>query len=504
VRFLLVLLLAAAGPLAAQGSPFVPLDHPLLPLAEYLIARGDVADPSPMIRPFRRADLIRAIEAAQLDPASPSGRIAASLRAAWSDPADPNWVRVAPRAGLDAFTSARRDLLHPAGDDGARFYADLALEGRFGPLVLVSRPAAENRLKGDPDWAGAGLQRRKSQAYRFVEGYLAAQFEHARLFFGQMDRNWGPVGALGLSVANAAYPRTDLGLSVVFRDLQFDVVAAGLTPMKASDGSIPDRLFLAHRLNVRVTRRLDLALWETGVLTGSAESPDLAFTNPMVLLSFPIQLGRADDRNAIIGGDLSWRIPGGIRVQGQAMIDDRWRRKADPQGTGEPAHPGRWALSGVLAGPLGGGAAWRASLGVISSLAYRTIDSTESFLDRGLGIGPTFPDQVTAGAAVQIPVRGRWLVTPDVVLLTQGEGRLDAPFPTGAALTATPELFLGRKATTLRLGATVSGGTERFQVDATGGYHHTTTADHVAGRTRTRFEGRLRVTVGLSRQGAIR
>ncbi|MBL8986021.1 MAG: hypothetical protein JNJ80_07110, partial [Gemmatimonadetes bacterium] len=66
MRFLLVLLLAAAGPLAAQGSPFVPLDHPLLPLAEYLIARGDVADPSPMIRPFRRADLIRAIEAAQL------------------------------------------------------------------------------------------------------------------------------------------------------------------------------------------------------------------------------------------------------------------------------------------------------------------------------------------------------------------------------------------------------------------------------------------------------
>ncbi len=503
MRRFLVLLLVAAGPLAAQGSPFVPLDHPLLPLAEYLIARGDVADPSPMVRPFRRADLVRAIAAASIPPTSPSGRIAATLVAAWSDRPEANWVRAAGRAGLDVFTSARRDLLHPAGGDGARFYADFALEGRFGPLVLVSRPAAENRLKDDPDWAGATLQRRKSQAYRFVEGYLAAQFEHARLFFGQMDRNWGPQGALGLSIANGGYPRTDLGVSVVFRDLQFDIVAGGLTPMKAADGSVPDRLFLAHRLNVRLTRRLDLALWETGVLTGSATSPDLAFTNPMVLLSFPIQQGQADDRNAIIGGDLSWRIPGGIRVQGQAMIDDRWRRKPDPQGTGEPAHPGRWALTGVLAGPLGAGAGWRAHLGMVSSLAYRTIDSTEAFLDRGLGIGPTFPDQVVAGAAVSVPIRGRWLVTPDLTVQAQGEGRIDAPFPSGAAFTATPELLIGRTATTVRFGASVSGGTDRLQVDATGGYHHTTSADHVAGRTRNRFEGRLRITVGLSRQGAI-
>src|SRR5512147_2093600 len=45
----------------AQASPFLPLDDPRLPLLEHLIARGDIEDPSPMVRPFRRADALRAL-----------------------------------------------------------------------------------------------------------------------------------------------------------------------------------------------------------------------------------------------------------------------------------------------------------------------------------------------------------------------------------------------------------------------------------------------------------
>jgi hypothetical protein len=49
---------------AAQASPNVPLDDPRLPLVEHLIARGTIPDPSPMIRPFRRIDVIRALQRA--------------------------------------------------------------------------------------------------------------------------------------------------------------------------------------------------------------------------------------------------------------------------------------------------------------------------------------------------------------------------------------------------------------------------------------------------------
>src|SRR5262245_29322894 len=49
---------AVAG---AQASPYLTLDDPRLPLLEHLIARGDIPDPSPMMRPFRRLDAVRAL-----------------------------------------------------------------------------------------------------------------------------------------------------------------------------------------------------------------------------------------------------------------------------------------------------------------------------------------------------------------------------------------------------------------------------------------------------------
>src|SRR5437762_5560070 len=56
-----LLLLCAAAPLAAQeASPYVPLDHWSMPYVEHLIASGALRDPTPLTRPIRQADLVRA------------------------------------------------------------------------------------------------------------------------------------------------------------------------------------------------------------------------------------------------------------------------------------------------------------------------------------------------------------------------------------------------------------------------------------------------------------
>ncbi len=483
-----------AAPLAAQGSPYLPLDHPLLPLAEYLIARGDLTDPSPMIRPFRRADLIRAIDRAALDSTTPSGRLAARLRAVLADPPGTNWFRAAPAAGVDAFTRARRDLLRPAGAGGVRPYVEVAVEGRFGPLVVASRPIMENRLKLDPDWSGASVQQTKHLAYRFTDAYLAAQWRHTRLFVGRMDRNWGPAGSLGVGLANAGYPRTDVAIDVVFDRLQINLLGTELTGMTGATGKVEHRYFMAHRLNARVTRRLDLAVWETGVLA--------RVQNPFIIFSFPAQQGLPDDRNSAIGGDLTWRPGRSLRIEAQGVIDDMWRRKADPV-TGEPAHPGRWAGTLVASGAAGRSMGWRARLAVVSSLAYRTGDSTQNFVDRGVGIGPQFPDHWLLQAGLTIPAGDRWAFEPDLTVLRQGEGRLDQPFPSGAALTATPELLTGTIATTVRVGGAVSGQTGPFRLALQGGFFHTTNAGHLTGNTRDRVEARVRLTLGFSAHGAL-
>src|SRR3989454_8137997 len=46
---------------AQQPSPYVPLGHWATPYLEHLIARGVIADPSPLSRPYVQADVVRAL-----------------------------------------------------------------------------------------------------------------------------------------------------------------------------------------------------------------------------------------------------------------------------------------------------------------------------------------------------------------------------------------------------------------------------------------------------------
>src|SRR6476469_1681385 len=206
--------LAAAPCVRAQASPYLPLDDPRLPLLEHLIERGDIEDPSPMVRPFRRADALGVLAPADTARAP---RLVSALRAALEDvPGGQTW-RLAARGGAQAYSHIRRDVLHPLGPDGARPYADLTGEATFGPFALVSRPAAEPRIVDDPEWPG---RKDLELAWRFPEAYLSAQFKYGSLFYGQMDRNWGPVGVPGIGVSNYGYPETETGFLVGTRTLQ--------------------------------------------------------------------------------------------------------------------------------------------------------------------------------------------------------------------------------------------------------------------------------------------
>jgi hypothetical protein len=155
-------------------------------------------------------------------------------------------------------------------------------------------------------------------------------------------------------------------------------------------------------------------------------------------------------------------------------------------------------------GPLASFGLWRLATSVISSLAYRTTDSAQSFLDKGVGIGPHFTDNVTVTASLAMPVANRWTVTPDLTLLRQGEGRIDAPFPSGQAFTDTPEILIGTVATTFRVGARVSGRIAGFDLQGDLGLNHTSNADNQLGVSRTRLEARVLGTFDISVGGPLR
>jgi hypothetical protein len=148
---------------------------------------GDIEDPSPMVRPFRRIDAVRALAKGDSTGTARDTALVRELLYAFADPGDKARWKVEPRAGGEAYSDARRDMVHPAGPDGIQPYVELGLTGVFGNVGLVSRPAIETRLPDDPDWPG-----RKDLAVtgRMVEAYLTAQFKWVSAFYGQMDQHW--------------------------------------------------------------------------------------------------------------------------------------------------------------------------------------------------------------------------------------------------------------------------------------------------------------------------
>ena len=492
--FLAAVLVGALVPVrgSAQASPYIPLDDPRLPVLEHLIARGDIADPSPMVRPFRRADAARVLADAD---STGGSRLIHALREQFDDPTDQNSWRLGIRAGAQAYSHIRRDVLHPLGPDGARPYVDLTGEATFGPFALVSRPAAEPRIADDPEWPG---RHDLTLAWRMVEAYASAQFKYGSVFYGQMDRDWGPQGVDGIGLSNYGYSEVESGFELGTRTLRLYTLARQLRD-EDSLGSRVHRYFFAHRLGLRVSNRVNLGLWETVVLAGVDREFDGRFRNPLSLLLLADQFGLGLDGNVLVGLDASWRVGRRLTLETQLGIDDlQYERTSGPD-----RYPNRWALTVSAFGPLGRDLGWRALYTQASSLAFRTSNPFENLTDAGVGIGRNFADQDQTTLTVTVPRGTFWLFTPELTLLRQGEGRINDPFPTPAEAGTTPQLFIGVVERTWRAALGVSGRQGPVDLGANAGFHHVVNADHIEGRTANRFEGRLQATLGIGRRGVL-
>jgi hypothetical protein len=491
----------ALGPVhaSAQASAYIALDDPRLPLLEHLIARGDIDDPSPMIRPFRRLDAAKALAAADTAPASRIGSLIRRLHLELERPVGENTWEVEGRAGGQAYSHARRELLHPLGPSGARPYGGIRAEAVIGRFALVTRPVGEPRLVVDPDWTG---RRGLKFIGRMADAYVSAQFRWGSLFYGLMDRNWGPVGLPGIGLSNYSYGREALAFNIGTRDVRLDALAADLKDETDENGAVIHRYFFVHRLGARVSRRVRLALWETTVLAGPDQKFDGRFRNPLSLLLLANQYGQGDKgANVLVGFDFHWRAFRRTSFQAQLAIDDfQYQNRSGPT-----RYPDRWALTLAAFGPLGTDFAWRAMYTQASSLAFRTLDRFENLTEQGVGLGRNFADMDQLSVTVSMPVLRHWLLTPDLTLLRQGEGRIGDPFPvTPEEAGMIPQLFIGVVERTYRAGLDLSGRAGPLDLQASAGFHHVVNSLHEEGRTVDRFEGRLQATLGLSGRGVLR
>jgi len=499
---LLVATSLSAAPLAAQtASPYVPLGHWAMPYVEYLISSGVIADPTPLTRPLKQSDLVLALEAADTLRLGDAARATVRrLRREFRPQVQGARYRVELGAGLAAASYTMRDPLEmgrgvPPRQAVRRGFASGSGQVllAFGPFVGVSHPTVDTRLQFDPDWTATG-----DNATRWEEGYLSGQWRHGELFFGILDRNWGPSGIQGVLLSDDPYSMDHLYLSIGTQSVQLAAIATQLDSRTDTSGAIVNRYMIYHRLWLRPRGRWTVALWEASVLSGVGRQLEPWYLN-VATVSALRQGSTGTNANSFVGFDFERHA--GTTWFGQFMLDDiQVSRK-----TATDRKPTSYAFTvgakGRLRGPA---AAWTLFYSQVANLTYRNEDNLQVPLFHGLGTGRNFADYDQATAKLSILMRSGALLEPEVTLLRQGEGDPRLPHPPVSEYPTTATILQGVVQRTIRLALGGSWQRSDWGAVANGGVHFVHNDGHVTGASATHFVGSVGLTYRVHHEHALR
>lgn len=498
---LLWLLLFATAPVSAQeASPYVPLQHWAMPYVEQLIATGVLVDPTPLTRPLKQADLVRALEAVdtlQVNDATYATirRLLAEFRPEGHGPR----YRVDADAGIAAATYVVRDPLElgrgvpprPYGPSRMLGTAGAVLQIQFGPGIAVTHPYEDTRLRFDPDWYDT-----RGNGLRAAEAYLDGQWRYAEVFFGILDRNWGPSGIQGLLLSDNPYNLDHFAIAVGPRRVQLQAIVTELDPGTDSAGAPVNRYMMQHRLYVHPHGRWTIAAWEGTVWEGVGRQPEPWYLNVLNLAYLVRGYRGTGNVKSFFGTDVERR--GAVTLFGQFLLGDIHINR----GTPDELKP---ASYGFTTGAKGGfrGTAWTLFYTQVANFTYREMDTLRVPLFHSLGTGRNFDDYDQATAKLGILTRPGVLLEPEVTVLRQGQGDPRLTYPPVPTWPTSPVIFQGVVERTIRLA--LGGSFERrgWGVVANGGVHLVHNAGHVTGATATHFVGSVGLTVRLHTEGAI-
>ncbi|MCX6826415.1 MAG: hypothetical protein NTV06_03980, partial [candidate division Zixibacteria bacterium] len=97
---------------------------------------------------------------------------------------------------------------------------------------------------------------------------------------------------------------------------QLDIFKSG-----DSSSCFENRFFAGHRLDIELSKNLNIGLFETIIFGGSGRHIELTYLNPLIFFH-SIQLnGQADD-NTFLGCDAGYYIGNKHKIYGQLLIDD--------------------------------------------------------------------------------------------------------------------------------------------------------------------------------------
>ena len=397
-------------------------------------------------------------------------------------------ARMDVHAGIAGSSHARRDPLREAGTGHGTFSGGAALTLYFGPAVLVSHPYFDTRLKFDPDYSG---KKDRVIAGRTAEAYVSAQWNFGELFFGSVDRNWGPRITDGLLISPNPYSYDHFDVRLGTQGVYLEGLITQLDDINDTSGTPEHRYLIAHRFTIRPPGNTTVSLWEGTIVAGPDRQLEPWFAN-IFTLGLLQQYDQNSVANNLIGFDVTTRLKR-TQLFGSLMIDDI---QVDRSGAGDKEPPSYGFTLGAQGGIARYG--WTAFYTQVANLTYRTPNPAEAVMRRGVGLGRNFSgyDQLTLrGSMIAGP---GVLLEPEVTVLRQGQGDFRLPYPTVAQYDSTPTLFSGTVTRTIRLALGGSAARGRWTLTGNGGVHlihngpdKTKWVGTIALQWRTRKEGRI-------------
>lgn len=474
-----------------------------MPYVEHLIAAGVIRDPTPLTRPLKQADLVRALEA--VDTLRVSDAVYATverlLKALRPEARGPSY-RLEGDAGLAAATYNVRDPLElgrgvpPRPYGPSRMFGSVGaeLQLRFGPGIAVTHPYEDTRLRTDPDWFDT-----RHNGLRAAEAYVGGQWRYAELLFGVLDQNWGPSGIQGLLLSDNAYNLDHFAITLGPPSVQLQAFVAQLDT-RTDSGALVNRFMAQHRLYVHPPGRWTVAAWEGTVWSGVGRQAEPWFLN-IVNVAYLVGSyvgGSTRVSNGFLGLDVERR--GAVTLSGQFLLDDIQLQRRDST----DLKPTSYGLTIAAKGGLSAGAvAWTAFYTRVANLTYRNEVSLQAPLFHLLGTGRNFADYDQATLKLGVLTQPGALLEPELTVLRQGEGDPHLPHPPVSAYPTTPTIFQGVVERTIRLALGGSWERRGWGVGANAGVHFVHNAGHVTGTSATHFVGSVGLTFRFHTEHAV-
>jgi len=510
----LLVALSMPAAVAAQGSPYVPLDDVAYLYIDALTARGELRQLLSNERPYTVAAVRDAL-------ASSRRRLESGPLQSYADGLERSLAKTTVDGALDrrtgrtprerpprdafgarlsgafygiAQTSGRRELM--LADDVNSF--DPGITGRLvlagGPLVGMLRVIGDTRLNDDPEFAG---RKDRDIGGRTEDGYVSAQWRYGELFLGRAARNWGPSTMPGLILGSYAYSYDHLYGRFGTPRVHFASLFAKLDSDPLGGGRVSNRYLAAHRLAGKIGP-LEIGISESILMSGEGRAVEVGMLNPLNIYALSWRNEKLDG-NLMVGADAAMRTRRFGNWSAEVLIDDLQVDRCDAV-CEEPSSYGL-TLSGEGL-PLRGSQKWFASYTRVSSLTYRTPAYSERYTSFDVGLGRGFSDYDEIRVGLDLAVIPRVAVRFYAARRRQGAGDYRAAFPDTSQYGTIRGFLIRNTATVARIGLSGGGAVGRgFELTADVGINRTE-HDQANGATnpawttpddRTGFEGRVRI-----------